>query len=167
MNPKHTFCQAAFIGILILLIANLAYSDEPDVDKKKALQAELEHSLVAPCCWNMTVDQHESGASRQVRAEISRLIDAGKTKNEILLAMTTEYGERILATPAQDNLLGKMAYWLIPFAILVGAVLVGISIKRFAKPGSPKKAQASKTQKSGPPQSDWDARVEEELKRFD
>lgn len=154
--------------VLILLgcfsLVGMGLAAEADV-KQQRLQAELERSLVAPCCWNMTVDQHESGASREVRQEISRLLEQGKGKREILNIMVARYGERILSTPSQDNLLGRLAYWLIPVAIALGAVIVALAIRRYMKPGGA--GRTPRGPKSSPAGDDWDSRVEEELKDLD
>jgi len=161
------------IVTLVSFTTNL-YSDN-DADQmssaeQRALQAELEHSLVAPCCWNMTVDQHESPASHQVRDKISELIKAGKTQQEILdyFSSQPQYGERILATPSQKNLLGKLAYWLIPMAFVFGIFVVTKTI-RSVTGNKTKKSSPSTGKKTQIPheESKWEKQVEEDLEDFD
>ncbi|MFQ5750402.1 MAG: cytochrome c-type biogenesis protein CcmH [bacterium] len=165
----HNLMALCLFSVLVLIISNSGYADESDIEKQQALQKEIEHSLVAPCCWNMTVDQHDSQASRQVRAKIAELIKQGKTKDEILAYFVAQpqYGERILATPSQKTLLGKLAYWLIPIAIVLGIFVVGKTINRFSQ-GTPQKQNKPTPvteQKSEP--SIWDKKVENELKNYD
>ncbi|MFQ6113676.1 MAG: cytochrome c-type biogenesis protein CcmH [bacterium] len=154
------------ISIVLVASSGVTFSDEASKNQQEALQAELEHSLVAPCCWNMTVDQHESAASHEVRKKIAAMIKQGKSKDEILNAFVKQYGERILASPSQKSVLGKLAFWLIPIALVIGMLIVGKTINRLTsipkkqdkRPGTPKQKE---------PSSHWDKRVEEELKDFE
>lgn len=167
-------CQTILMCAIAALLANgltLAATDTEEKldDQQKKLQAEIEHSLVAPCCWNMTVDQHDSPAATQVRAKITDLILAGKSKSEILKYFSSQpqYGERILATPSQENWLGRSAYWLIPVVILLGAGVVMIAIKKLARPEEEAQQVTAETSKEPADTSQWASRVEKELKDLD
>ncbi len=176
MIKKNILARLVAVAICAVLattsFSGVEVKEDQEADlttEQKALQADVEHSLVSPCCWNMTVDQHESGVSRQVREEITQLVKEGKDKDQILRFFSSQprYGERILATPSQDTLLGKSAYWLIPIAILFGALVVGIAIKKMtAAAPKPKQANAKKATpgKKGSALSD---KVEEELNQFE
>ncbi len=159
----------AVIFLLVAVPAVLLSALESDgSDDLQSLQKEIEHSLVSPCCWNMTVDQHESPASHKVRDKITELLEQGKTKEEILAYFTAQpqYGERILAAPSQGNLLGKMAYWLIPIAFIFGGLIAVKTIKSLSKAKSVKPAQHKKTE--GQPGGDkWEQKVEDELSELD
>lgn len=157
----------SLISIVFLLSSGLAYSDETNEKQQQALQAELEHSVVAPCCWNMTVDQHESGASHEVREKIATMIKQGKSKEDILDALVGQYGERILASPSQKNLLGKFAFWLIPIVLVIGMVIVGKAISRLTYSKPKKEYKQPSTIKQKNKSSYWDKRVEEELRNLD
>lgn len=166
------------IAVLISLFSfafSLSAALDESIDKtlneeQQELQAELEHSLVAPCCWNMTVDQHESPASREVRQKIAEMIRDGKTKDEIInyFVSQPQYGERILASPSQDTLLGKAAYWLIPLALIFGIFVVTKTIRSLTTKSTTEKS-ASQTPQSHDtePADSWDQRVENELKQYD
>lgn len=167
--------KARYGYILVLLITfdlNTSFADEKIdetlSEEQKALQAEVEHSLVAPCCWNMTVDQHDSPAARQVRTKIAELVKAGKSKDEILSYFSSQpqYGERILAAPSQDTLLGKSAYWLIPIALILGTIIVVKTIKSLAQTGGEEQVKPAETDKSDE-SSPYAKKVEEELRNFE
>ena len=114
----------------------------------------------------MTVDQHDSPAAKKVRGEIAALLKEGKTKGEILTYFTDQpqYGERILAAPSQKTLLGKLAYWLIPMAMVFGMFVVGMTIRRLVRrPGS----KQPRAKEGEPVSSALDNRFESELKNFD
>jgi len=171
--------RLAFVLLMstCFLFSTLAFAGEDELTpEQKKLKADIEGSLIAPCCWNMTVDHHDSPKSTEVKQKVLALVKAGKTKDEILdyFVAQPQYGERILATPSQKNLLGKFAYWLIPIAIFFGIVAVVISLRHLTKsrPEAPvtKKTPQTKAAKTSTPDagaSAWDARVEEELKAFD
>ena len=154
----------AVLFLLVAVPAVLLTALESDGDKDQSLQKEIEHSLVAPCCWNMTVDQHESPASHKVRGKIAELLEQGKTKEEILtyLAAQPEYGERILAAPSQKTFLGKMAYWLIPIAFIFGGLIAVKTIRSLSKAKPAKPAHHEKTE-SQPYGDKWEQKVEDEL----
>jgi len=55
---KHKHMIICTIILLLFTLPILLAADE-SIDKmlnedQQKLQAEIEHSLVAPCCWNMT-----------------------------------------------------------------------------------------------------------------
>ena len=159
----------AVILLLVAVPAVLFSALESDGgDNLQSLQKEIEHSLVAPCCWNMTVDQHESPASHKVRGTITELLEQGKTKEEILtyFAVQPEYGERILAAPSQKTFLGKMAYWLIPIAFIFGGLIAVKTIRSLSKAKPAKPAQHKKTE-SQPSGDKWEQKVEDELSDLD
>lgn len=161
------------VTALFLLSANAILAGDQNLEAKmteqqKALQAELEHDLVAPCCWNMTVDQHESGAAREVRQKVAELVLAGKSKDDILdyFSSPAQYGERILATPSQKTLLGKSAYWLIPIMLFFGAVVVFFTIRNLSSSKSSQPGQKTNSAKTAR-DSGWSDKVEEELSTLD
>lgn len=169
MDIQRTAVIAVSLMVLAMFLGTA--TAHPDVDKQ-ALQSECERSLVAPCCWNMTVDLHDSPASREVRKKISEFIDQGKAKEEILAYFTAQpqYGERILASPSQKTLLGKVAYWFVAAALLLGAGIVVLVLKRIVRPSAAKAkpvdtSTTSAAKKEEP--SSWEKRVEDDLARFE
>ncbi len=170
LNRRNILPVIAFLFVSSL--PALAVDEELDGqmnDKQRALQAEIEHGLVAPCCWNMTVDQHESPASKQVRKQVAEMILTGSSKDEILdfFSAPEQYGERILATPSQKTLLGKSAYWLIPVVFLFGAGIVVLAIRRMSRVKVAQQNQQKRAKKQASASPDLSERVEEELKQLD
>lgn len=159
---------ALFI-VLLAPIALFSALEANEDDNPQPLQKEIEHSLVSPCCWNMTVDQHESPASHKVRDKITELLEQGKTKEEILtyFAAQPQYGERILAAPSQKNLLGKMAYWLIPIAFIFGGLIAVKKIKSLSKAKSTKPVDPQKAESQQPGGDKWEQKVEDELSELE
>jgi len=169
-----------FSFTLLLMLFTVAFAEDELTETQKQLKADVEHSLIAPCCWNMTVDQHDSPVARQVQAEINKLILEGKNKQEILAHFSSQpkYGERILATPSQDNLLGKLAYWLIPVAFVIGALAIYATVKRLSRkpemtgpedPTEPAEVKEPSASKQDTKKGDdfWQQKVENELNEFE
>ena len=159
----------AALFLLVAVPAVLLPAVESDGgDDLQSLQKDIEHSLVAPCCWNMTVDQHESPASHKVRDKIAELLEQGKTKEEILTYFIAQpqYGERILAAPSQKTFLGKMAYWLIPIVFIFGGLIAVKTIKSLSKAKSEKPGPYKKAE-SQPAGDRWEQKVEDELSELD
>lgn len=165
MKPQITAVIFLLLAVPAVLIS--ALESEGD-DNLQSLQKEIEHSLVAPCCWNMTVDQHESAASHKVRDKIAELLEQGKTKEDILTYFVAQpqYGERILAAPSQKNFLGKMAYWLIPIAFIFGGLIAVKTITNLSKAKSTKPGQHKKVE-SQPSGDKWQQKVEDDLSKLD
>ena len=176
---KNVIKYTLILTGLLFCLNQSAFAGDELTEEQLALKADVEHSLIAPCCWNMTVDQHESPMAKQVRDQVTKLILEGKDKPQILAYFSSQpkYGERILATPAQDNLLGKLAYWLIPLAFVVGAIAIYATVKRLSrKPKSnapvveeqpDQSPTAVDSTKTSGKDDDWQQKVENELKDFE
>jgi cytochrome c-type biogenesis protein CcmH len=164
-----------YLCLMLFLCVQPVLAEDGLTESQKALQADIEHNLVAPCCWNMTVDQHESPKASEIRQKITELLKEGKTKEEILdyFVAQPSYGERILATPSQKNVLGKLAYWLIPFALILGAFIVYRTIRGLSPKKSGQQSQAQKpagdvsVDDAATQESHWEKRVEDELNKFE
>jgi hypothetical protein len=68
---KELRIKAVIFLLVAVPVVLLPALESDGGDDLQSLQKDIEHSLVAPCCWNMTVDQHESPASHRVRDKIA------------------------------------------------------------------------------------------------
>ncbi len=149
----------ALIGIPARALAAPA---EP-TDDGSFVQGEktLESRLMAPCCWNQTLDVHESEVTRALRAEIRRRLRAGESAERIEADLVERYGPRIRAVPAGASLTG-IAVWVSAGVVLsgLGAALL---VVRWARRG--KKDDAPKKQPAGEQgtRDAWDDRLDAEV----
>lgn len=60
---------------------------------------ELEERLLAPCCWNQTLDIHASPLASSIRSEIRRRLEAGESVAQVEADLVARHGERIRAVP--------------------------------------------------------------------
>ena len=113
-------------------------------------------SSVTSC--NM-LECHSSGP---IRKQLLAMVNAGRSDGDIMSAIVTEFGQKILLKPPAEGF--NVVGWLMPFAaILAGLAFVWLVIQRFRRP----LAVAS-----GPPIDDatldrYRQRIEKDLEKLD
>jgi cytochrome c-type biogenesis protein CcmH len=125
----------------------------------------LEGRIRAPCCWNQTIDIHGSEPANQLRREIRRRLKAGETTDQIEASLVTRYGEKILAVPPGNPLVG------VATALAVGVMFAGagaafalVRWRRRSGPGfKPETPSPGKEAK----RDEWDDRLDQELEKVD
>jgi cytochrome c-type biogenesis protein CcmH len=87
-------------------------------------------TLRCPVCQELSVADSPSGLAVQMRATIARKLGDGETPEEIRDSFVRAYGDWILLSPPSRGL-GIVA-WVAPVgALLVGAVVAGLAIRRW------------------------------------
>jgi len=113
------------IGTLLLLLASAATLTQ----KQTATVKKVDASLMAPCCYSQTIDQHMSDAAEQMRFEVADMVASGSSEQEILDHYKAIYGERILAVP--DGVIGQLAF-AIPMVVFAGScAFLALVLRRF------------------------------------
>jgi cytochrome c-type biogenesis protein CcmH len=108
----------------------------------------IEAMLVAPCCWTQQVSLHQSEAATKIKEDIRVALASGQTRDQILAAYVAQYGPAILVEPPARGF-GASLYVLPVVALLGGALLVGVVVRRFtrraeaAHPAQPAEAATS------------------------
>ena len=92
----------------------------------------LQEKLIAPCCWSESVAMHRSEIAAEMRAEIARMVQEGRTDREILDFYKARYGARILMEP--EGQLRLWAYTIPAVATAAGLALVVWMIRRMIRP---------------------------------
>ena len=165
-NVRVIMRMTLFIFLLISSLAAQEANDSTAVDQ--TYLSALRRELACYCGCGMTVQDCLGGMicdeSRGLSRQVTQLIKAGKNRQEILQAMVTQYGERILSAPTKKGF--NLTAWVLPFlALLIGGVIVGKVVSRWRRqtPGAP----ASTRSAPATGESAYDKRFEEELRRFD
>lgn len=119
--------------------------------------SRLEGRIMAPCCWNQTIDIHGSEPAYELRREIRRRLKGGESSDTIEASLVQRYGTKILAVP-DSSPLGGLATLL---AVTFGGVGVAgyFMLKRWSrKPGggTPKRG-------AEPKRDELDERLDREL----
>ncbi len=113
------------IGTLLLLLASAATLTH----KQTATVKRVEASLMAPCGYPQTIDQHMSDAAEQMRFEATDMVASGSSEQEILDHYKAIYGERIFAVP--DGVTGQLAF-AIPMVVFAGScAFLALVLRRF------------------------------------
>ena len=130
--------------------------------------SRLEGRIMAPCCWNQTIDIHGSEPSYELRREIRRRLKAGESSEVIEASLVQRYGAKILAVPDSCPLVSVANILGLSFA---GAgVAAYFMLKRWSRAGaaSAKKAKAGAAVVTGEPKRDaLDERLDRELEEIE
>lgn len=124
---------------------------------------EVYGRLVAPCCWNQTLDIHDSELATRLRVEIAERLKAGESSLAIEDDMAARYGERIRAVPRARDPRQSMA-------LLVVAAMAGVLFALFALARRWTRRRTTNSDDSvlaDEPRTEYDARLDHELARVD
>lgn len=166
--PRAILLAAALWATPAVALADGAPEHVPASESGEDLQeyvegaSRLEGRIIAPCCWNQTIDIHGSEPSYQLRREIRRRLKAGETPEAIEASFVQRYGSRILAVP-DSSPLGSLATLL---AIGFGAAGVAayFMLKRWSRAGAGKPGEQKPSAAAGEPKRDaLDERLDREL----
>lgn len=109
------------LALLLLTVAAPAFSAEMVSPEQQARISRLEHEIMASCCWNGTIADHKSATVDQQKADLRRLVVAGKSDREVLDWFVEQHGTQILAAPPFIG--ASFLVWLLP---VVGFLLGGL-----------------------------------------
>ena len=139
-----------------------------DLQEYVAGASRLEGRIIAPCCWNQTIDIHGSEPSYELRREIRKRLKAGESAEAIEASFVARFGPKILAVP-DTSPLGSLATLL---SIGIGGIGVAgfFMLRRWSRAGKEasareqKKSQAAEKTESSPAKADaLDERLDREL----
>jgi cytochrome c-type biogenesis protein CcmH len=122
----------------------------------------LEGKILAPCCWNQTVDIHGSEVANAIRREIRTRLLAGESADAITASFVKRYGGKILAMQ-DDRPLANIALTVL---VVIGAMGVAgfFMLKRWRTIGTAARAPKVRDEASN---ERLDARLDAELKALD
>jgi cytochrome c-type biogenesis protein CcmH len=123
----------------------------------------LEGRIMAPCCWNQTIDIHGSEPAYELRREIRRRLKGGESADAIEASLVQRYGQKILAVP-DSSPLGSLAT-LLALGFGAAGVSAYFMLKRWSRVGAANKAEKrDETKSSAAPKKDsLDERLDREL----
>ncbi|XXX82230.1 cytochrome c-type biogenesis protein CcmH [Sorangium sp. So ce134] len=126
---------------------------------EKALAARL----LAPCCWNQTLDVHESEMASELRREIRARLRRGEAADAIESDLVARYGDRLRAAPS-SGVLGKVALGLM---VGIAATFLGVfALLRSWRRGAAQPAPSSGAV-AAPVRDEYDERLDDELRARD
>jgi cytochrome c-type biogenesis protein CcmH len=85
----------------------------------------LTNELRCMVCQNQTIAESNAGLAVDLKKQVAKQINEGKTDDQILNFMEERYGEFVLYNPPVS--LENSLLWFTPFVVLIIAVLILIS----------------------------------------
>lgn len=136
------------------------------IDESQAAPGEREllGRLVAPCCWNQTLDVHGGATPDQLRAEIRRRLLSGESPASIEADFVARYGERVRAS-SDSSSLGSAGFVVVGLAMLAGVALI-YAVRRWLRTARAAKAAAAPAP-AAEERDALDAQLDDELRAMD
>lgn len=142
-----------------------AHGDAPETGDLREYvpgASRLEGRLLAPCCWNQTLDIHGSVPTYELRREIRSRLKAGESPDAIEASIVQRYGQKILAVPDSSPLISVANVLGVAFAGAgIGAYFM---LRRWSRAGAAAKSKKAPGAGGGEPKRDaLDDRLDREL----
>lgn len=148
---------AAAILVVLTLLAPAAVAEQ------RVTLLEIEKEVMCPVCGTLLQLAEAPQAQRQ-KAFISRLIDEGRSEDQIKDALVAEYGDEVLALP-QGSGFSLSAYVVPIVAFLLAAVALAVGVMRWRRAGGD--AQPPGKGRAGEPTDEDSQRLDADLARYD
>lgn len=102
-------------------------------DRTNAERAhDIGATIACPQCVGQSVVESDVAISREIRAEIGRLVVAGYSDDDIRARFAERYGEWVVLTPSRSGVSGLV--WVIPVVgLVVGVGLLGVTLNRWRR----------------------------------
>jgi cytochrome c-type biogenesis protein CcmH/NrfF len=124
--------------------------------------SEVSAEVMCPVCGTL-LELAESPQAQREKAFISRLVAAGRSKEQIKDALVAEYGDEVLALPRGSGF--DLSAYLVPvIAFLLAVAALALGVLRWRRAGGPPGGEGPPT--GGPSAADSE-RLEADLARYD
>jgi cytochrome c-type biogenesis protein CcmH len=98
---------------------------------QRASLSDLEDEVMCLVCGT-TLSVSDSPQADRERAFIRALIARGETKSQIKSALVAQYGQRVLATPADSGF--DLAAWIVPgLAVILAGIGIAFAVVRWRR----------------------------------
>lgn len=127
-NPKFQIAVstlAIFVAVVASFIASPAAAQEPNIDDEVNRIAK---GLYCPVCPNTPLDVCNTQACVDWRADIKKMVQAGKTEQQIRDAFVARYGPQVLGAPPAEGF-NWLAYILPVIGIVLGAAMAWLTVR--------------------------------------
>lgn len=153
----------AALGSLALTLALLAPPGAIAAAPRTSL-SEVSSEVMCPVCGTL-LELAESPQAQREKAFVSRLVEEGRTKEEIKDALVAEYGTEVLALP-QGSGFDLSAYLVPVIAFVVAAIALAVGALRWRRAGNAAALGAGPAAADGPSPEDAE-RLKADLARYD
>ncbi len=111
------------LKMALLAVLAMVFLASPQAATAGAVLADLENALMCKCddkCGKVLINC-TCATSDKTRAEFTKLLESGLTKEQIIKMQVDKYGETVLSAPTKNGF--NLTAWVAPFAaLLVGGL---------------------------------------------
>jgi cytochrome c-type biogenesis protein CcmH len=129
MRPRAAL--ATLLGLALLVPAPLSAT----AATPQTSLSEISSEVMCPVCGTL-LELAESPQALREKAFVSRLVEEGKSKDQIKDALVAEYGTEVLALPQGSGF--DLSAYLVPIiAFVVAVIALTIGVLRWRRAGGP------------------------------
>ncbi|HET7445068.1 MAG TPA: cytochrome c-type biogenesis protein CcmH [Solirubrobacterales bacterium] len=162
MSPRAARALALAGATLALMAVSLAPAAAAGAATPQTSLSEISGEVMCPVCGTL-LELAESPQAQREKAFIQRLVDEGRSKQEIKDALVAEYGDEVLALP-QDSGFSLSAYVVPIVAFIVAAIAIAFGVAKWRRASG--SGDDSRPAAAGLSAED-SARLDEDLGRYD
>lgn len=120
------------VGVAVATMLAFGVVDGRD-DRTNAERAhDIGATIACPQCVGQSVVESDVAISREIRAEIGRLVVAGHSDDNIRARFAERYGDWVILTPSTSGVSGLV--WIIPVVgLVVGVGLLAVTLSRWRR----------------------------------
>jgi len=147
--------------LVLVALAVLAALAPAAVAQQRVTLAEIEEEVMCPVCGTL-LQLAEAPQAQQQKAFIARLIEEGRSEEQIKDALVAEYGDEVLAVPEGSGF--NLSAYVVPIvAFLIAAIALAIGVMRWRRAGG------GPSDRGGPagPSGEEATRLDADLARYD
>jgi len=154
---------AVWLGVAVTLLAVGALSAQAATPRPQTSLSEISAEVMCPVCGTL-LELAESPQAQREKAFVSRLVAAGRSKDEIKDALVEEYGTEVLALPQGSGF--DLSAYLVPIvAFVIAAIALAVGVLRWRRAGDPPGGESGQAP-DGPSAADSE-RLDADLARYD
>ncbi|MBI4364429.1 MAG: cytochrome c-type biogenesis protein CcmH [Candidatus Latescibacteria bacterium] len=117
-------------AVLIALVCLAVPAESPAKDRDPALA--ITSQIICPCSCGEVLSGCTCDTGKSMQGFVERSLKAGKTKDEIVGALVSQYGEVIRGAPKPQGF--NLIVWIAPFAAtLAGLTIAFVILRRWAR----------------------------------
>ncbi len=129
---KRRVAAPAAVIAIVLAAAAISPVAGAQAPQPQTNLADVADEVMCTVCGVPLELAPEAPQAQAERDFIRRLINQGKTKDEVKDALVAEYGENVLAVPGTEGF--DLAAWLVPAAaFLTAVVVIALALRRWRR----------------------------------
>jgi cytochrome c-type biogenesis protein CcmH len=159
MRPR--LALAVWLGVAIALLTVSAIGAQAATPRTSL--SEISSEVMCPVCGTL-LELAESPQALREKAFVSRLVNEGKSKDQIKDELVAEYGTEVLALPQGSGF--DLSAYLVPIiAFVVAVIALAIGVLRWRRAGGP--PGGGDAPAADGPSAEESERLDADLARYD